>query len=301
VGPNAPRVLSWWDYGDWINWFGNSNAFLRGDNANAIEDYATAAHYVLGDKYSPQALASFMNGNQSKYVLMDQDLISKWQALDFLACIYTNQTSYNFAVAAGQSESPAQPYALGTSQCEINHDPQFALVPFYALTGNLSQSINYYCSFSNSTAQFAQTLLVSGSSLSNNTVCTSLTPNSKGVLKIYNQSGKQLNAYLQESQYLGVVNVSGSPFVEFMMIYAPNAANGSITDAPSGFYTSNYYKGFILGDLPGFTQVYPANSPGINYINVTDQIRIYAVNNYTGGLPEVPPKPAWIHNNCTMP
>src|SRR5208283_1843482 len=24
VGPNAPRVLSWWDYGDWINWFGNS-------------------------------------------------------------------------------------------------------------------------------------------------------------------------------------------------------------------------------------------------------------------------------------
>jgi hypothetical protein len=301
VGPNAPRVLSWWDYGDWINWFGNSNAFLRGDNANAIEDYATAAHFVLGDRYSPQSLASFMNGNQSKYVLMDQDLISKWQALDFLACIYTNQTSYDYAVAAGASQNPAQPYALGTSQCEISHDPQFALVPLAALTGNTSQSINYYCSFSNSTVQFAQTFLVTGGSLDNSSVCTSLIPNAKGVLDVYNQSGKRINAYLQSSQYLGVVSVSGAPFVEFMMIYVPNGPNGTITNAPSGFYTSNYYKGFVLGDLPGFTQVYPVNSPGINYLNVTDPVRIYAVNNFTGSLPEVPPKPSWVQNNYTMP
>ena len=33
VGPTGPRVLAWWDYGDWINWFGKSKAVLRGDNA----------------------------------------------------------------------------------------------------------------------------------------------------------------------------------------------------------------------------------------------------------------------------
>jgi len=48
VGPFGPRILSWWDYGDWINWFGNSNAVLRGDNAVATLDYAAAAQYVLG-------------------------------------------------------------------------------------------------------------------------------------------------------------------------------------------------------------------------------------------------------------
>ena len=67
----------------------------RGDNAVAAEDYAAAANLVLGQKYNytPQSLAHFMNSNQTKYVLMDEDLISKWQALDFLACINVNATS----------------------------------------------------------------------------------------------------------------------------------------------------------------------------------------------------------------
>ncbi len=303
VGPNAPRVLSWWDYGDWINWFGNSNAFLRGDNANATEDYATAAHYVLGgNTYTPQSLANFMNGNQSKYVLMDQDLISKWQALDFLACIYTNQTSYAFAIAAGQSQSPPQPYVLGTSQCEQTHDPQYALIPLAALIQNSTQqSINYYCSISNSTVQYVESFLLVGQNFSNQTACVSIQPNALGVLKVYNQTGKQLNAYISAQNYLGVINVQGTEFVEYMMIYTPNAANGVITDAPSQFYDSNYYKGFILGDLPGFTEVYPANGIGINYVNGTYPVRIFELNNFTGGLPPVPQKPSWIVNNYTMP
>jgi hypothetical protein len=36
VGPNAPRVLAWWDYGDWINWFGNSNASIKGGQLSCI-------------------------------------------------------------------------------------------------------------------------------------------------------------------------------------------------------------------------------------------------------------------------
>ena len=47
VGPYGPRILSWWDYGDWINWYGNSNAVLRGDNSVAYADYQAAAHYVF--------------------------------------------------------------------------------------------------------------------------------------------------------------------------------------------------------------------------------------------------------------
>ncbi len=302
VGPNAPRVLSWWDYGDWINWFGNSNAFLRGDNANATEDYATAAHYVL-NTYTPQDLANFMNGNQSKYVLFDQDLISKWQALDFLACIYTNQTSYQYAIAAGQSQSPPEPYALGTSECEVEHDPQYALIPYAALVqSNITQqSINYYCSMSTSTEQYVIAFLVVGNNLTNQSICVNIVPNNLGVLKTYTSNGVALNAYIQSQNYLGIVNVQGTPFVEYMMVYVPNGPNQTITDAPSQFYTSNYYKGFILGNLTGFTEVYPSNGIGINYVNGTYPIRIYELNNFTGSLPPINSKPSWVHNNYSIP
>ena len=75
-----------------------------------------------------------MNGNQTKYVLFDQDLISKWGALDFLACMNINATSEAFASAAGQDQTTRrQPYVLGTSQCEQAHDPEFALLPLSAL------------------------------------------------------------------------------------------------------------------------------------------------------------------------
>ncbi|MCL4379469.1 MAG: hypothetical protein M1160_02375 [Candidatus Marsarchaeota archaeon] len=305
VGPFGYRVLAWWDYGDWINWFGNSPAVLRGDNSAPPEDYATAAHYVLGssDGYGPQTLASFMNGNQTKYVLMDQDLIAKWQALDFLACVDINATSKAYAIAQGKAQNPPVPYALGTSQCEIAHDPQFVLVPLPALipTNSSVQSISYYCKISNSTTPLISSYIVQGMSLSNETVCVDSVPNTKGVLSIFNQSGGKLNAVVQSASYEGVITISGIPFVEYLMIYLPNGPNDTITNAPSSFYDSNYYKGFILGDLPGFTQVYPANATGINFVNGTYGVRIYELDNFTGSLPPKTPKPSYVSNNYTMP
>ena len=306
IGPTGPRVLAWWDYGDWINWFGNANAVLRGDNSVASEDYAVAAQYVLGPKYNttPQTLASYMNHNQTKYVLFDQDLISKWGALDFLGCVNVNATSQQYAIAQGKSSTPPVPYVLGTSSCEIAHDPQFALLPLSALvpsSNSSQQSINNYCQISNSSNLYIRAFLVTGNNVANNTVCVSGTPNSKGVLKIYNSNNTKINAYIQSTNYQGVQNIQGNLYVEFLMIYVPNGQNNTITNAPSEFYNSNYYRGFILGNLPGFTQVYPSNATGINYINGTYPVRIFSVNNYTGGSAPVPPKPAWIHNNDTMP
>lgn len=301
LGPYAPRALSWWDYGDWINWFGNTNAVLRGDNAVAAEDYATAANLVLGPRYNytAQRLANFMNTNQSRYLLLDEDLISKWQALNFLACIHINATSEAFAKAQGSIQGV--PYILGSSQCEINNDPQYALIPLSVFISNLTQqSISNYCSISSSKSIYARAFLVIGNSLSNNTVCVNLTPNNNGVFSVYNNTGARTNAVIQSSYYLGVVNIGGNPYVEFLVIYLPDS-NGTITNAPSGFYTSNYYNAFMLGKLQGFTQVYPANATGVNLVNGTYPVRIFALDNYTGGLPPVPAKPAWVHNNHTMP
>ncbi len=305
VGTGGSRVLAWWDYGDWINWFGSAYAVLRGDNSAPPEDYATAAHLVLGstDGYGPQSLATYMNGNQSKYVLLDQDLIAKWQALDFLACVNAGQTSRAFAIAQGQASNPPQPYILGTSQCEIQHDPQFVLIPLAALlpTNQSVQSISFYCKTSNGTTPLISSYIVQGASLSNETVCVNSSPNAKGVLTVYNQSGGRLNAVIQSAAYEGVVTISNIQFVEYLLIYLPNGPNDTITNAPTGFYNSNFYRGFILGDLPGFHQVYPSNALGINYVNGTYPVRIYELNNFTGQSPPVTPKPSFVKNNFTMP
>jgi asparagine N-glycosylation enzyme membrane subunit Stt3 len=306
IGPAGPRVLSWWDYGDWINWFGQTPAVLRGDNSVPKEDFATAASYVLNGKdgYGPSTLANFMNTNQTGYVLFDQDLIGKWGALDFLACININATSRAFAISQGQQQTPQQPYVLGTSACEISHDPQFALVPLSTIAPSLQQpTLNSYCSMSSNSTQYAYSYLVVGQSLSNQTACMSLTPNANGAAKLYYQNGTSMGAVVPLGQQPeGEVRLtSGGPlYLQYLVIYLPSA-NGTVTKAPTGFYQSNFYKGFFLGELPGFTEVYPSNSTGINFVNGTYPVRIYRLNDFTGQLPPETPKPSYVTNNYTLP
>ncbi|MGC8587218.1 MAG: hypothetical protein ACP5K9_02955 [Candidatus Micrarchaeia archaeon] len=298
VGPYAPRVLSWWDYGDWINWFGNSNAVLRGDNAVATLDYKTAAIYVLGsaDGYNASVLAHYMNSIQTKYVIFDNELQQKWSALDFLGCVAVNETSKAAAVAAGKQYG--QPYMLGTSQCELSHDPVYALLP--ASINN----VNAYCQFSNSSFTAVKVLLLAGNTFLNETYCvSSQIYTSTAPEPLYTANGTKINAIIIPNGqfYYGQLSVSGQNFIDFMVLYTPNGPNDSITDAPTEFYQSTYYKGFFFGKLPDFTLVYPTNFTGMNYVNTTAAVMIYALDNYTGGLPPVTPKPPWVNNNYTMP
>ncbi len=306
VGPNGPRMLSWWDYGDWINWFGQSPAVLRGDNSVDKEDFATAANYVLGKEYnySPSSLANFMNTNQTKYVIFDEALIQKWGALDFLACININATSQSFAEAEGQQQSPPVPYALGYSQCELTHDPEMIFIPLSVLAPTISTpTISDYCSISTNSTEYAKGYLIVGSSVQNSSVCVDMNLSSQGTVQLYTNNGTKMNAFVQLESLSpsGETNIGNSLYLEYLVEYTPNAPNDTITNAPSKFYTSNFYKGFILGTLPGFTQVYPNNATGINFLNGSYPIRIYAVNNFTGQMPQTPPKPSYIHNNYTFP
>ena len=310
VGPFAPRVLSWWDYGDWINWFGNSNAVLRGDNAIAKLDYQTAARFVLGqaDGYGPGNLSNFSSSIQAKYILFDDQLTQKWQALDFLACIGTNQTSRAFAVS--QAQGSGVPYALGQSQCELNHDPAYILLPFSNILqlGNdilpYTTSVNNYCTLPGLKIQAIKGMVLAGHSFLNQTLCVPINYTSpvKAIRVLY-QNGTVSNILLVPTSqfYFGSANISNQNYIFYMALYLPNSANGTITNAPTQFYDSNYYRGFYLGQLPGFSIAYPQNFAGINFVNSTSRTIIYQVNNYTGSLPYVTPKPSWVNNNFTMP
>ncbi|MDE1828111.1 MAG: hypothetical protein KGH65_03055 [Candidatus Micrarchaeota archaeon] len=299
VGPYAPRILAWWDYGDWINWFGNSNAVLRGDNAVATEDYATAAQYVLSasDGVNATTLANYMTSIQSKYVLFDSELMQKWGALDFLACVNAGQTSLGYAVQQGQLHG--QPYSLGGSACELNHDPVYALVP------TTTNNINNYCQFSNASFQALKVIMLAGNSFLNSTYCVPATIyNSAAPAYLYDGNGTKLNALIIPTAtfFYGTVPVNGQTLADFLVVYLPNGPNDTITNAPSLFYNSSYYRAFFFGKLPGFSLAYPmGNFTGINYINSTNPIVILQLNNYTGGNPPVTPKASYVTNNYTMP
>lgn len=302
VGPYGPRILSWWDYGDWINWFGNSNAVIRGDNSVASFDYRVAANYVLSpnDSYGPSKLAQLMQTTQTGYVLFDDQLIPKWGALDFLGCVYVNETSQAYATAQGKLYGTN--FVTGTSQCEVAHDPIDVNIPE-------NPSVNDYCSFKNSSIQAVQVLLTVGETVPqgiNESYCIATTGSSNGILPLYTPNGTKTNIVidLNNSDVVnGYVSYgSAGKFLSAMAIYLPNGPNDTVTDAPSLFYNSNYYRAFFLGHLPGYTMVYPVGGfSGINFINSTNDVIIYKLNNYTGGSPAHITKASYITNNFSVP
>ncbi|MGC8479688.1 MAG: hypothetical protein ACP5M9_03400 [Candidatus Micrarchaeia archaeon] len=303
VGPRGPRILSWWDYGDWINWFGNSNAVIRGDNSVASFDYRVAANYILSpnDSYGPVKLAQLMQTTQTGYVLFDDQLVPKWGALDFLGCVYANETSKAYAVAQG-SKYGLSTFLTGTSQCEISHDPIEVNIPS-------NPTVSDYCNFKNSSIQAVQVLLTVGQTVPqaiNQSYCVPTTGSSNGVLPLYTVNGTRTNIIIDLNNtdlVNGYVNYgSAGTFFSAMAIYLPNGPNYTVTDAPSLFYSSNYYRGFFLGHLPGFTMVYPVNGfSGINLINSTNDVIIYKLNNYSDGVPPYIQKPSYITNNFSVP
>ena len=239
-------------------------------------------------------------------MLFDQDLISKWGALDFLGCVNANATSLQYAIQQGK-QSPPQPYALGTSPASRATTPSTRPCRSRSSRAAHSQSnINDYCSITRANALYVNTYLILGQSLSNQSACTELPyqtmtqASQNGVLQLFNSNGTKMNAVIQESQYLGVQDIQNTPYVLFLVIYLPDA-NGTVQNAPSEFYNSNFYRGFFTGQLPGFRQVYPNYTAGHELRQLHRPVRIYEVVNYTGGTAGGAPKPAWITNNDVMP
>lgn len=60
VKPNE-GVVSWWDYGHWINWFGDRRSLTRNDHPQPKVDHMVAYNFV---EASPEELASFYESKQ---------------------------------------------------------------------------------------------------------------------------------------------------------------------------------------------------------------------------------------------
>jgi len=234
LNKNGKYVLSWWDYGDWINWFGNSRAVLRGDNQVPELDYATAYQFINGNATT---LKQFMKQENADLVLFSSDDFSKYQALNYLSCIYQNETNLNTPI--------------GTSSCELNNLPTYLLFP-----QNLT-SVNDYCAnISNSTTLYIRAVSNRGEQYCLQEINTNSGFQIDG--KIYYTNG----TIAQDTNLIpiGVEPINGQQFEVYLLEYFP--LNYTTCEMPSGlpnFYYSNLYMGEFMGCLSGFKQVYPQN------------------------------------------
>lgn len=246
--PADSRVVSWWDYGHWINYFGQRKVITRNDHGYPEQDLEVADKFVFGDAAE---LAQYMRDHKTQYVLYDFDLVSKWGALTYLSCFYNNLTTFEKGPGGASCDTvdymyervfiPAQPTVSDVCQVAGMEDKQL-------ISAFSSQGVKY---------------------------CVGAVRDSSGQQMIitYNEDGTQNRAILYP---FTSASINGREYSVFIAWYPEVWLDGTpgLPDAKGKFYNSTFYQGFFLGKLDGFTQVYPsANQPGL-----TSYVRIFKLN-----------------------
>lgn len=227
------RTISWWDYGHWINTFGQRKSVTGNTHQWPI------MHQEVADKLvhnTPEALTKYMKEHKAKYLLLDEDLIGKWGALVYHSCYYNNQTK--------MEQGP------GNSECDRLHYPEYIYLPKnptandVCKTKAIGQATKIYSSLARE-YKFDYYCLPGGLN-SLEYKYDSRAGKVFGMQAVYengSQSGISEFIILGETQdgyYYGIA------------LYPSNSQ-----DKKGDYYNSIFYKGFFEGKIEGFTQVHP--------------------------------------------
>ncbi len=224
------RVISWWDYGHWINFFGQRNCVTRNEHANVSMDLEVADVFVYGNA---SELKAYMLQHKAKYALFDVDLISKWGALVYLACFENNETTFE--------KGP------GNSACDAQHYLEYVYVP-------VKPDVSEYC------VAEAQVPFVRGYSSVGLQYCIADVGQQKIMFYAENltsATGRQNHGVMLRVGQ--TTNAQGRLLDEYIVMYDKDDPL-SWADRKGKGYDSTFYQGFFLGELDGFEQVYPENS-----------------------------------------
>lgn len=253
------RVISWWDYGHWINYWGQKKCITRNDHAHPEMDLEVADKFVSN---TPEALKEYMIAHQAKYVLFDQDLISKWGALNFLSCVHNNGTNMSFAYSEAARNHLSVPYQLGTSKCELMHDFERVYVPEQPTVDDICQPSD------------PQNPYVKAYGSMNVTYCVLFTTQNgtRSIANVvYADNMSKINRGFMS--YGGVQYIGSKLYDSYTMLYTkdvwPDGVSGW-SDRKGLMYDSTFYQGFFLGHLDGFEQVFPTDGKG-------GSVRIYKI------------------------
>ena len=302
---NNSRTTSWWDYGHWINFFGQKDTVLRNEHASNFMIGEVAHDYIDG---TPGDLAQFMRSRNSTYALFDMELVAggnpfggKYGALNYLSCARDNETNVSL-----------QP---GMSQCEAEHLWEMVYIPkdstgrtcTISKSGNKTGVIGYeaYWTYDRSVQPLLSTTYPNvmgyncyGDHLNDPTtlaVCQNmvmLRPTyCVGPALLANGQQTYGTYLLNETYPNGDLKLNKAQLVSpqsyaqtyhlgdaygVALIYNEDPVfleNGQVTsgydDRRTKFYSSNIYRALFVGDLPGFSLVFQTKD---------GQVKIYRLN-----------------------
>ena len=263
--PADGRIISWWDYGHWINFFGMHDTVLRNEHASSDMIGATAYAYLDGDASN---LRNTMNAYGSQYALMDIEVLGsgnsnqdisfggKYSALNYLACAYANQTDVN--------------HDPGTSTCELDHMWETIIAPAQggtacAVSANLTGFLVYKEDYASNSTPPAYCGVVG-------TINRASRPCVPDDLDNKTQDGS-----LQLHPARWILTSNSNNILQFVAIYdneqlwtdALGNPISSYAYRTTPFYSSTLYQGFMLGSIPGFDLVY--DSPKVRIFRMQDQ------------------------------
>lgn len=251
--PEGSRIISWWDYGHWENYFALRNAVIR--NEHAYHDMITHVAYafIMG---SEPMLRETMEEYGAQYALFDTELVfsgkhfgGKFGALNYLACSHANLT--DISKWPGQSlcefENTWEQAYASSQECTVS--------PVTGKKGTVAYVITALETKSGLQTSFKPFYCLSTAKLADGTEIPVTY-----YLERKNEAGELLlnKAFLL---YDGKTSTGG--YDVYTLFYTKDNVwleNGSVVDGWSDrkgrFYDSNLYKGFVLKQLDGFDLVY---------------------------------------------
>lgn len=274
------RITSWWDYGHWINYFGERNAVIRNEHASE-KMIGDVAHGYLDA--TPEELKAWMKAHDSKYALFDIELVSgggslggKYGALNYLSCARDNRTTV--AQVPGESSCEAEhlweTIFVTSNPCTISQltgkagftaykmyagNTYIPYYPSFCMAPTNPQAISYCRDYVKAVPAYCvgNATLVNGQSTYATFSLNETYPN--GDLKL-NKALLQLPTELPTSTHFGAAT-------GLTLFYTNDAAwleNGMVKsgyeDRKGKFYDSALYRAVFLNEFPGFKLVY--TSPG---------------------------------------
>ena len=293
------RTTSWWDYGHWINFFGQKDTVLRNEHRSHSMIGSIAYSYIDG---SPEDLIHYMNRYGSEYALFDGELLvsgggfgGKYGALNYLSCAFMNETNVSYRPGESQCEADHLweiVFVSPTDTCVISElsgtvglvtytveigppNGEWYYSPYYpaACTGgsydaNTQAFCQYYVhlvpTYCTGNLELADGQLITGTYYLNETY-----PN--GDLKL----NKGIPSYpfaMQNTYHFGENQMTG-----FTMLYTKDKIwmeNGEVVDGyedrKGKFYDSNLYKGFMLGEIEGFDKVFETSESYVKIYKISE-------------------------------
>ncbi|MFH0737788.1 MAG: hypothetical protein V1827_03160, partial [Candidatus Micrarchaeota archaeon] len=284
------RVMSWWDYGHWINYFGLRNAVVRNEHIS---------HTMIGDvahgylDATPEELKEYMKSHDIGYALFDIELIAgggslggKYGALNYLSCARDNDTNVSVGPGASQceadhlwenifiSQNPCTISALtgkaGYTAYKIYIGESYMVdYPDFCVAPTDPRAISYCRDYIRAIPAYCigNVTLASGQSTYGTYHINETYPN--GDLKL-NKALLQLPYTYPDTYHFGPATRATLLYTNDMIWLENGEVKGGYEDRKGKFYDSALYRAIFLNDIPGFKGVYQTSGGEVKIYQIED-------------------------------